>query len=92
MEHRGNQKPVRFSARCPRRHLQAGRAPTRHFVEEKAIAKQETPWDRELNRRIRVYEEIEGANSWSGRLGAVDYSALFGLTVVLLVGFWIWGH
>jgi hypothetical protein len=56
------------------------------------MAKQETPWERELNRRIVVYEDIEAKNNWSGRLSAADYTALFGLTVLLLVGFWIWGH
>jgi hypothetical protein len=66
--------------------------PTRYIVEENTMAKQETPWERELSRRIRVYEDLEATNSWSGRLGAADYTALFGLTVLLLVGFWIWGH
>jgi len=48
-------------------------------------------WARELQRRIDIYDEIEATDSWQGRMGAVDYLALLGLTVLLVAGFWLWG-
>lgn len=48
-------------------------------------------WDRELRRRIAVYDEIETRRDWRGQMGAADYLGLLALTVVLVGGFWAWG-
>ncbi len=48
-------------------------------------------WARELERRIKIYDEIEASGHWQGRLTAADYLGLAALTVVLVVGFWTWG-
>lgn len=48
-------------------------------------------WARELERRIKIYDQIEAQDSWQGRLNAADYLGLLALTVVLVAGFWTWG-
>ncbi|MBD9527618.1 MULTISPECIES: hypothetical protein [Paracoccus] len=50
-----------------------------------------TAWDDEIERRIRVYEELEQNGGIAGRLGMVDYTALVAMVVVLAGGFWAWG-
>jgi hypothetical protein len=49
-------------------------------------------WEHELERRIRVYEQMEESGHWPGRLTTRDYLALAALTVVLTVGPWMWVH
>jgi hypothetical protein len=49
-------------------------------------------WEQELERRIRVYEQMEAAGNWPGRLTAVDYLVMAALPVILTIGFWIWVH
>lgn len=56
-------------------------------MEDQALA-----WERELERRIRIYDQLEAGGHWPGRLSAVDYWAMAVLTVALSVGFWMWGH
>lgn len=46
----------------------------------------------DLERRIRVYEEMEQANNWPGALNAVDYIAITLMTLVLVAGFYLWGY
>ncbi|MCY1544671.1 hypothetical protein D9M68_805700 [compost metagenome] len=46
----------------------------------------------ELERRIRVYEQLEQGKEWPGALNAVDYSAITLMTLVLVVGFYLWGY
>ena len=36
-------------------------------------------WEQELERRIRIYEQMEAAGSWPGRLTTVDYLAMAAL-------------
>lgn len=48
-------------------------------------------WAQELKRRIKIFDEIEANDSWQGRMTAADYLAMLGLTVLLVVGFWVWG-
>jgi hypothetical protein len=49
-------------------------------------------WERELERRIRIYEQMEAAGNWPGRLTSIDYLAMAALTVVFILGPWIWVH
>ena len=49
-------------------------------------------WEQELERRIRVYEQMEAAGSWPGRLTSLDYLAMAALTAVFTLGPWIWVH
>jgi hypothetical protein len=49
-------------------------------------------WERELERRIRIYEQMETTGSWPGRLAAIDYWALAALAVAFTVGPWMWVH
>jgi hypothetical protein len=49
-------------------------------------------WERELERRIRIYEEIDENGDRPGRLTAVDYMALAALMVVFTIGPWMWVH
>ncbi|HTN96971.1 MAG TPA: hypothetical protein VL101_08335 [Nordella sp.] len=49
-------------------------------------------WSHELDRRIALYEELETQGKLPGRLTAVDYWALAALSVVLVLGFWLWGR
>ncbi|WP_171016533.1 hypothetical protein [Pseudomonas sp. D(2018)] len=46
----------------------------------------------ELERRIRVYEQLEESKEWPGALTAVDYIATTLMTLVLVVGFYLWGY
>ena len=46
----------------------------------------------DLERRIRVYEEMEQANNWPGALSATDYIAITLMTLVLVAGFYFWGY
>lgn len=48
-------------------------------------------WARELERRIKIYDEIEAQDSWQGRMTAAHYLGLLGLTALLVAGFWAWG-
>ena len=49
-------------------------------------------WEHELERRIRVYEQIEAAGAWPGRLTSIDYLALAALAVAFILVPWIWVH
>lgn len=49
-------------------------------------------WEHELERRIRVYEQMEAAGHWPGRLAAIDYLAMAALAVAFTLGPWIWVH
>lgn len=49
-------------------------------------------WERELERRVQIYEQLEASDAWSGRLAAVDYLAMAALVVVFTVGPWMWVH
>lgn len=55
------------------------------------MSEKDTGWDRELRRRIAVYDEIETRDGWQGQMGAADYLGLLALTVTLVAGFWAWG-
>jgi len=46
----------------------------------------------ELERRIRVYEELESRNDWPGALSATDYIAITLMTLALVAGFYLWGY
>ena len=48
-------------------------------------------WQKELERRARIYEDIEAGGRFEGVLTTLDYAGLAALTLVLVVGFWIWG-
>jgi len=48
-------------------------------------------WQSELARRARIYEDSEAGDRFEGRMTALDYSGLTLLTMVLVIGFWIWG-
>lgn len=51
----------------------------------------EIAWQGELSRRARVYEDIEAGERFEGTMTALDYTCLTLLTLVLVVGFWLWG-
>ncbi len=46
----------------------------------------------DLERRIRVYEEMDNTNNWPGALNATDYIAIALMTLALVVGFYLWGY
>lgn len=46
----------------------------------------------DLERRIRAYEQLEESNDWPGALNAVDYIAMTLMTLVLVVGAYLWGY
>ncbi|CAE6907176.1 MULTISPECIES: hypothetical protein [Pseudomonas] len=46
----------------------------------------------DLEKRIRVYEEMELADEWPGALSALDYTVIVLMTLVLVVGFYLWGY
>ncbi|MBT8764584.1 hypothetical protein [Metapseudomonas boanensis] len=46
----------------------------------------------DLERRIRVYEQMEESHDWPGALNAVDYTAMTLMTLVLVIGFYVWGY
>lgn len=47
---------------------------------------------RDLERRIRIYEELEARGDVQGALGFSDYTAMILLTVGLVVTFYLWGY
>lgn len=51
----------------------------------------DTAWQNELERRARIYEDIDARDSFEGTMTSLDYMAMTALTLVLAVGFWIWG-
>ncbi|MBK6469012.1 MAG: hypothetical protein WAT25_05240 [Paracoccaceae bacterium] len=51
----------------------------------------EKAWQVEIDRRARVYDDIEAKGAWQGRMTAADYLGLLVLVVGLVVGFWVWG-
>ncbi|WP_378940964.1 hypothetical protein [Mesorhizobium sp. ANAO-SY3R2] len=55
------------------------------------MSNQDIEWQLELDRRARVYEDIEAGQRWEGTLTGLDYAAVAALTVALVVAFWIWG-
>ncbi len=46
----------------------------------------------DLERRIRVYEEMEKGDEWPGALSATDYIATALMTLVLVIAFYLWGY
>ncbi|MNG06276.1 hypothetical protein D3C85_499170 [compost metagenome] len=46
----------------------------------------------DLERRIRAYEQLEESNDWPGALSAVDYIAMTLMTLVLVIGAYLWGY
>tara|TARA_R100000750_G_scaffold10018_1_gene6615 strand:+ start:42 stop:215 length:174 start_codon:yes stop_codon:yes gene_type:complete len=46
----------------------------------------------DLEKRIRVYEEMELEDEWPGALSALDYTVIVLMTLVLVVGFYLWGY
>lgn len=48
-------------------------------------------WQTELTRRARIYEDIEAGGRFEGTMNALDYTGMTALTLVLVIGFWIWG-
>jgi hypothetical protein len=48
-------------------------------------------WQNELERRARIYDDIAAADRFEGTMTVLDYMAMTALTLVLAVGFWIWG-
>lgn len=48
-------------------------------------------WQNELGRRACIYEDIEAGHRFDGTMTVIDYAAMTALTLVLCVGFWIWG-
>lgn len=48
-------------------------------------------WQKELERRARIYEDIEAGGRFEGTMTAIDYAGMAALTFVLVVAFWIWG-
>ncbi len=49
-------------------------------------------WQAEIDRRARIYDDIDARNAWEGRMSGANYLGLFALSVVLVVGFWMWGN
>ncbi len=48
-------------------------------------------WQDEIDRRARLYDDIEARRAWQGRMKATDYLGLLALVVVLVASFWGWG-
>ncbi len=48
-------------------------------------------WNAEIDRRARIYADIDARDSWQGRMTTTDYLGLAVLVVGLVLGFWIWG-
>lgn len=46
----------------------------------------------ELERRIRVYEEMDEGDEWPGALRTTDYIAITLMTLALVIGFYLWGY
>lgn len=53
---------------------------------------EDAAWERELERRIHVYDRMEASGSWPGRLTSIDYLAIAALAVAFTLGPWIWVH
>lgn len=51
----------------------------------------EGDWQRELDRRARIYEDIEAGRRWEGTMTRLDYAAVALLVLVLVATFWAWG-
>lgn len=49
-------------------------------------------WQQELERRAKLYDDLNARNAWEGRMRAADYISLLLLTGLLVGGFWVWGH
>ena len=47
---------------------------------------QDPAWERELERRIRVYEQMEASGHWPGRLAAIDHGARAAVTALFTLG------
>lgn len=50
----------------------------------------DTAWARELERRFKIYDEMEASGDWPGRLGWRDYLAMAALLVIFTAGPWLW--
>lgn len=48
-------------------------------------------WQNELERRARIYEDIQAGGRFEGVMTSLDYVGMAALTVVLVFAFWIWG-
>jgi hypothetical protein len=48
-------------------------------------------WQHELERRARIYEDIEARARFEGTMSSFDYMAMTALTLLFVVAFWIWG-
>ncbi|MCP8687514.1 hypothetical protein [Marinobacterium sedimentorum] len=46
----------------------------------------------DLERRIRLYEELDARGDMDGALGSGEYTAIFLLTFGLVVTFYLWGY
>lgn len=55
------------------------------------MSSQDIAWQGELDRRARVYEDIEAGHRWEGTMTRIDYAAIAAFTVALVTAFWIWG-
>lgn len=51
----------------------------------------ETAWQNELARRARIYEDIETGHRFEDTMTVIDYAGMSVLTLLLVVGFWVWG-
>ena len=49
-------------------------------------------WQQEIERRAKIYEDLDARNAWEGRMGAADYISLLLLSGLLVVGFWASGN
>ncbi|MEH6576514.1 MAG: hypothetical protein V7731_05490 [Amphritea sp.] len=47
---------------------------------------------KDLERRIRVYEEMEENNDWRGALQLIDYAVLVMLTLGLVIALYTWAY
>jgi hypothetical protein len=46
----------------------------------------------DLERRIGIYEELDARGDMDGALGSGEYTAIFLLTLGLVVIFYLWGY
>lgn len=49
-------------------------------------------WADEIDRRAKIYEDIDKRDAWSGRMSAADFAGLLALSLLLVAGFWVWGN
>ena len=47
---------------------------------------------KDLERRIRVYEEMEENNDWRGALQSIDYTVLVMLTLGVVITLYTWAY